>query len=166
MTTALARFRHEKDSFLETDPDSPFHGGTSGSPYYAESDVYTVSAVLTRSAGREVMMLATSSGDEQPYFRVGRATFELDVHACTPTLYQPTFETDSPRFFVPFQDKTSGSETYGARCYLEATLLSDGRVLLFNYAYSPFCAYLERFSCPLPPAENRLPVLIYAGEKL
>jgi uncharacterized protein (DUF1684 family) len=44
--------------------------------------------------------------------------------------------------------------------------LSDGRILLdFNTAYNPFCAYSENFSCPLPPAENYLPVPIRAGEK-
>jgi uncharacterized protein (DUF1684 family) len=35
----------------------------------------------------------------------------------------------------------------------------------FNYAYNPYCAYSERYSCPLPPAENWLKVPIRAGEK-
>ena len=35
----------------------------------------------------------------------------------------------------------------------------------FNYAYSPFCAYDEAYSCPLPPVENWLSVPIEAGEK-
>lgn len=50
--------------------------------------------------------------------------------------------------------------------YHEARLLSDGRVLPdFNYAY-PLHAFLERYRCPLPPAENRLSVPVRAGETL
>jgi uncharacterized protein (DUF1684 family) len=39
-------------------------------------------------------------------------------------------------------------------------------VLDFNYAYNPSCAYDDRWVCPLPPAENRLPFPIRAGEKV
>ncbi len=166
--TPLERTRRDKDRYLETDPDSPLYGAPfSGLAYYAEAELYTVTAEFRRAEGREVVLLGTSSGDEQPYFRMGRATFELEGRACTLTLYQPTFETDSARFFVPFKDATSGSETYGAGRYLEAALLSNGQILLdFNYAYHPFCAYSERYRCPLPPAENTLLVPVYAGEKL
>jgi len=168
VTTPLERFRREKDRYLGTDPDSPLEGGVfTGLTYYPESEGYTVTAAFGRVEGREVVMFGTSSGDEQPYFLVGRASFELGGQRCTLTLYQPTFETAGDRFFVPFKDATSGSETYGAGRYLEATLLSSGRVLLdFNYAYHPFCAYSERYRCPLPPVENTLLVPIYAGEKL
>ena len=48
----------------------------------------------------------------------------------------------------------------------DAHELSDGRIFLdFNYAYNPYCAYNDDWSCPLPPAENRLDVAIRAGEK-
>ncbi|MCZ2109739.1 MAG: DUF1684 domain-containing protein [Dehalococcoidia bacterium] len=39
-------------------------------------------------------------------------------------------------------------------------------LLDFNYAYNPYCAYNDRWSCPLPPPENRLTAHIRAGEKL
>ena len=165
--TPLERFRRDKDYYLETDPDSPVFGATfPGLSYYPESESYAVTASF-EPVSRETVSLGTSSGDEQPYFCVGRATFELSGQPCSLTLYQPTFETESTRFFVPFKDATSGAETYGAGRYLEATLLSDGHILLdFNYAYHPFCAYSERYRCPLPPAENVLSIPIYAGEKL
>ena len=35
----------------------------------------------------------------------------------------------------------------------------------FTLAYTPFCAYGDRWSCPVPPTENRLSVRIEAGEK-
>lgn len=75
--------------------------------------------------------------------------------------------------FLPFADATSGRESYGAGRYLLDTIKSadlgtapDGRAVLdFNFAYNPSCAYSPRWTCPLAPASNRLPVPIRAGEK-
>ncbi len=165
--TPLGRFRYDKDQYLGTDPDSPLYGAAfAGLSYYPESKAYAVTASF-EPVSRETVLLGTSSGDEQPYFRVGRVTFELNAQPCALTLYQPTFETENTRFFYPFKDATSGAETYGAGRYLGATLLSDGHMRLdFNSVYHPFCAYAERYRCPLPPAENTLSVPICAGEKL
>ena len=41
----------------------------------------------------------------------------------------------------------------------------DSMVLDFNRAYNPYCAYNPRYSCPIPPEENDLAVLIKAGVK-
>ena len=75
-------------------------------------------------------------------------------------------DPETGHLFLPFQDETSGRETYGAGRYLEVPVLEDGQLLLdFNYAYHPFCAYNPGYSCPIPPFENRLPVAIRAGER-
>ncbi len=74
--------------------------------------------------------------------------------------------------FLPFADRTSGTETYGAGRYLLDTIKGadlgrdeDGLTILdFNFAYNPSCSYSNRYICPLAPAENRLAVAIRAGE--
>ena len=69
--------------------------------------------------------------------------------------------------FVPFLDATSGRETYGAGRYLDLEPEGDGTYSLdFNMAYHPFCVFAPSYSCPLTPAENRLPIRIEAGERL
>jgi uncharacterized protein len=69
-------------------------------------------------------------------------------------------------YFIPFVDGTAPAETYGAGRYVEPEDLGDGRLHLdFNLAYNPYCAYNDFWSCPLPPALNRLKVRIEAGEK-
>ena len=74
---------------------------------------------------------------------------------------------DEGFLFVPFVDATSGSETYGAGRYLDLEPEDDGTYTLdFNLAYHPSCVYDPKFSCPLTPSENRLPVRIEAGERL
>ena len=75
--------------------------------------------------------------------------------------------------FVPFADATSGEETYGAGRYLLDSIkgadlgAQNGRLILdFNFAYQPSCSYDPRWTCPLPPPANRLPVPVRAGERL
>ena len=79
-----------------------------------------------------------------------------------------TFDaTPDDELFIAFQDATSGRETYGAGRYLDLEPDEDGTYALdFNLAYHPSCVYSPNFSCPLTPAENRLPVRIEAGERL
>jgi len=74
---------------------------------------------------------------------------------------------DMHELFLPFRDRTSGSETYGAGRYLEVEPPgADGWVVVdFNLAYNPYCAYNPEWSCPIPPGENWLAVPIRAGEK-
>jgi uncharacterized protein (DUF1684 family) len=62
-------------------------------------------------------------------------------------------------------------ETYGGGRYLYDTIKgadlgtgSDSILLDFNFAYNPSCAYSPRWTCPLAPAENLLPLRIEAGE--
>lgn len=69
--------------------------------------------------------------------------------------------------FLVFADRTNGHGSYGAGRFLDAAKPdAQGRVMLdFNRAYNPPCAFTPFATCPLPPAENRLDLLIDAGEK-
>lgn len=68
--------------------------------------------------------------------------------------------------FIPFTDLTNGETTYGGGRYLEMTGPLGRRVEIdFNRAYNPYCAYGGRYSCPIPPAENHLELLVEAGVK-
>ncbi len=107
--------------------------------------------------------MQTSTGSVQEYMRWGKISFPVDGQAAELTVFKDPEHGD---YFLPFADATSGKETYGAGRYLEVHTQDDGRVLVdFNYAYNPYCAYNERWSCPLTPFENRLTVPIRAGEK-
>ena len=63
---------------------------------------------------------------------------------------------------------TSGVTTYAANRSLRvAAPDADGKVILdFNRATNLPCAYTEFATCPLPPAANRLPVAVEAGEQI
>jgi uncharacterized protein (DUF1684 family) len=69
---------------------------------------------------------------------------------------------------VLFADATSGVTTYPANRSLEVAAPGPGGavVLDFNRAVNLPCADTEFATCPLPPAGNRLPVAVEAGEKM
>ena len=82
------------------------------------------------------------------------------------------FEGYAGGLWLPFADATNGTRTYGGGRYLYDTIkgadlgaTSDGFILDFNFAYNPSCAFDERWSCPLSPPENKLPLPVRAGER-
>ena len=68
--------------------------------------------------------------------------------------------------FLPFLDDTNGFESYGGGRYIELDVTEeDNLVIDFNSAYNPYCTYNEKYSCPIVPRENYLPIEINAGVK-
>lgn len=74
---------------------------------------------------------------------------------------------DGGTLLLVFGDETNGSETYGSGRFLFVELRDDeGSVTLdFNRAFVPPCGFSAQYNCPLPPASNRFPLPIRAGEK-
>jgi uncharacterized protein len=66
-----------------------------------------------------------------------------------------------------FRDATSGASTYGGgRSVAVPDPDAGGRVTIdFNRTLNLPCAFTAHATCPLPPAENRLPVPVEAGER-
>ena len=169
----LDAFRKQKDKFFKDSADSPimpedreeFHGLN----YYPVDLSYRVVATLVEEANPGIFRVQTTTGDHKEYTRIGRLEFELGGQPLRLTAFMPPAgePLHGNRLFVPFRDKTSGKETYGAGRYLDLNKrASDQYVVDFNRAYNPYCAYSPYYSCPLPPGENSLPVEIKAGEKL
>jgi hypothetical protein len=106
-----------------------------------------------------------------PYARIGWVEFEVAGTACRLSVFW--LNEYSGGLFIPFRDATSGRESYGGGRYLwdsakgaDLGVEEGGMVLDFNYAYHPSCVYDAKWSCPLAPQENWLPVSIEAGERL
>jgi uncharacterized protein (DUF1684 family) len=170
---AIEQFRAEKDAFFKTSHGSPIPEAEredfTGLPYYpVDPGLRFEDRALEPYSGDEPsnFQIPTSDGRLRPAHRAGVLRFELEGETRTLTAY--TFDGgDGESLFVPYLDATSGTETYGAGRYLDLEPEDDGTYALdFNLAYHPSCVYDPKYSCPLTPAENRLPIRIEAGERL
>jgi uncharacterized protein len=165
----LAGYRHRRDHFFAEHPHSPLkesqRAGFSGLEYFPERTDLALNLPLDESGPDvgEPVDLPTTDGKEKSFSRAGRVRFEVDG---VPVELSVLRDTDRGSLFIPFQDASAGQETYELGRYLEPQGRPDGTLEVdFNYAYNPFCAYSEGWSCPIPPEENRLQVAIAAGEK-
>ena len=118
----------------------------------------------------ELFAIQTSSGKERSYGRVGKLEFKIDGKNYVLMAYQAQKEIGNKEagghMFVPFTDETRGRESYGGGRYLDIGMPKGESITVdFNLAYNPYCAYNYKYSCPIPPRENHLPVRIAAGEK-
>ncbi len=164
--TELEQFRANKDHFFAHDPQSPLTRAQKrafkGLRYFPENESLRLDVRLERLEGEREIYVPTSTGDFQAYQRYGVFQFVVDGQPAQLTIY-----TNEYGFFLPFVDSQSGQETYPAGRYLEPEALQDDHFLVdFNYAYNPYCAYNDQWSCPITPAENRLKIPIRAGEKV
>ncbi|AKN73121.1 hypothetical protein QR97_28200 [Streptomyces sp. PBH53] len=147
-------------------PDNPLRTSFRYTPAYDPDPRWVVTGrFLPFAQPRPVAVGAAVEGLEHVYDSPGQVEFELagERHRLT------VFPASAPgSLMVLFTDTTSGVTTYAANRSLRiAAPGPDGTVTLdFNRAVNLPCAYTDLATCPLPPAENRLPVAIEAGERI
>lgn len=162
----LNEFRQQKDAFFGTDPHSPLTDAQQrafeGLKYFEPNPDLDLIVDVDELEVKDQLKMETTTGGVQTYQRFG--TFEVEVDGQTATL---TIFLNENGFFLPFVDSQAGETTYPAGRYLEPEQLPDGRFHIdFNYAYNPYCAYNEAWTCPITPPENRIDIPIRAGEKV
>ena len=165
----LIEFRKTKDEFFATNHHSPLtprqRTNFAGLIYFDENTSLRCEAEVEEFEEKKLVEMQTSTGDVASYTRWGKVSFVVDGERAELTLFGDV-HGHGDKFFVPFTDVTTGTDTYDAGRYLEIQPLPCGKMLVdFNIAYNPYCAYNEQWSCPLTPFENRLKVSIRAGEK-
>jgi uncharacterized protein (DUF1684 family) len=172
---ALHSGRAAKDAWFREDPSSPLlaeaRSDFEGLEYFEpDPRLYFVGRVQLYLEPESFEIVATS-GAKRPCAKVGWVGFAVDGLEYRLQVYrlldQERQEGD-PGYFLPFQDETTGRETYPAGRYVELDGPAGGPFVLdFNTAYNPYCAYgaPARDACPVTPRENRLPLRIAAGER-
>ncbi len=139
-------------------------------PYYPNRYGYYVAAQLVRDSTAQPFAMETSTDRRPLYRKYGELRFVLQGQPMRLSVYQSADLLQRPGFedylFVPFTDLTNGQGSYGGGRYLDLRIPPNGTTAVqldFNRAYNPSCAYNHGYSCPVPPAENRLSVAIPAG---
>jgi uncharacterized protein (DUF1684 family) len=168
-------FRAARDRLFREHEDSPLPRvhrshwrGASWFPYDAH---WRIKGVVKPFANRTTFEIALAADGATRFSRVGTVEFAVSGAEYVLALYW--IEGYGGGLWLPFGDSSNGTSTYGGGRYLYDTIKgadlgasADELVLDFNFAYNPSCAYDNRWSCPLPPAENRLPLGVSAGERV
>jgi hypothetical protein len=172
----LVAFRAARDRLFSEHPSSPVPADARpdfrGVAYWRHDPALRFTARLEPDPDAPPLDLPRSGdGPTLSYTRIGWVRFLVDGTPCSLAVYW--MNEYAGGIFIPFRDATSGMESYGGGRYLwdsgkGADLGSDDDALVldFNYAYHPSCVHDSRWSCPLAPQENWLPVPIRAGERL
>jgi uncharacterized protein (DUF1684 family) len=166
----LMAFREKRNQFFKVDPQSPLKEADrkkfNGLSYYPIDLNYAMVGTIERYPTEPKPIYAnlpTNKGREKKYVKYGRFRFKVSGKEVALQIYRPLGGTE---LFLPFKDRTSEKDTYLQGRYLFIEPMQGGKVLVdFNRAHSPFCAFNEKYTCPFAPEENRLDILIPAGEK-
>ena len=141
-----------------------------GLKYFPADTAFKVTATFRRVDMPFTFKMKTTTDRLPEYRTFAKITFRLMDTILSLNVYQNVELMLKPGYedylFVPFTDETSAEETYGGGRFMDLRQpTGDSIEIDFNKAYNPYCAYNHKYSCPIPPSENHLPIRIKAGEK-
>lgn len=136
--------------------------------FFPINESLKITANFERTPNEPIFQMQTTTERKPLYTQYGIASFNIDGKACSLRIYQNQELVVVPEYtnhlFIPFNDLTNGEETYDAGRYIDLKTPKGATIIIdFNTAYNPYCAYNDKYSCPLPPRENDLAVKIKAG---
>ncbi|WP_343329253.1 DUF1684 domain-containing protein [Polaribacter staleyi] len=144
-----------------------------GLEFFTVDSTFIVNAKFTKTENAPTFKMATTTDRKPLYKEYGLLDFTLNGKNCKLTIYQSQDDLRDEKYkdylFLPFTDDTSGNESYGGGRYMDVMttdIKPDNTVVLnFNNTYNPYCAYNDKYSCPLTPRKNHLDLEIKAGVK-
>jgi len=138
--------------------------------FYTIDEKFIVEAKFVRTPKKKVFKMKTSTTRLPEYKKYGELLFQIDGKSFKLNVYQnielSKKEGYEDYLFLPFSDLTCGIESYIGGRYIDMRIPKTETVTIdFNKAYNPYCAYNHKYSCPIVPLENDLPIEILAGVK-
>lgn len=163
------KFQAKLDKFYQDTSTSPLPkedvANFPGHPFFTPSRKFIVKADFETTPDTKPFQMPTSTDRLPIYRQYGIATFEIDGKNYRLAVFQN--QKHKATLFLPFYDHTNSESTYGGGRYIDIGYPRGKKIKIdFNKAYHPYCAYNDRYSCPIPPAENRMDVEVNAGVQL
>ena len=171
---AQSEFQTQQNSFFKDASKSPLKPKDlkvfEGLVFFPIDSAFVVEAELMRTPNTSFFDMKTTTKrvtKERVFgvlsFTVNKESYKLNVYQGAP---DPDSEAESDYLFLPFLDDSNGTETYGGGRYIDLSIpKGDQMTIDFNKSYNPYCAYNEKYSCPIVPRENYLPLKMNAGVK-
>lgn len=141
-----------------------------GLDFYKYDSTYVVKASLKRTPDTQWFKMKTTTDRESEERVFGILSFELKGKTHRLNVYQGkesmTTKGYEDYLFLPFLDDTNGNGSYAGGRYIDLRIPDEDTIVIdFNTAYNPYCAYDEKYSCPIVPRENYLATEVKAGVK-
>ncbi len=144
-----------------------------GLDFFKFDSTYVVIANLIRTPDEKPFKMKTTTNRLPEYVKYGVIEFQINGDTHKLNLYRnldirdlEDLEDYEDYLFLPFIDHTNGVTTYGGGRYVDARIPEGNTIEIdFNKAYNPYCAYNEKYSCPIVPRQNYLPIEVKAGVK-
>lgn len=138
--------------------------------FFDFDSTFVVTAELNRSPETKFFNMETTTDRLSKERVFGVLTFKIFDKMHSLNIYQGEENMQTEGFedylFLPFLDDTNGEESYGGGRYIDLRIPESNTIIIdFNEAYNPYCVYNEKFSCPIVPRVNYLPLEIKAGVK-
>ena len=169
--TDLTPFQREINDFFKDASVSPLKKrdlkNFRGLDFFAYDSIYLVTAKLTKTPKEKPFMMLTTTDMMVEYIKYGTISFELLSNQYSLDIYKNLEDpNERDNLFLPFLDDTNGNESYGGGRYINLDIPQvDNLIIDFNSAFNPYCVYDEKYSCPIVPRENYIPLEIKAGVK-
>ena len=169
--TDLTPFQREINDFFKDASVSPLKKrdlkNFRGLDFFTYDSTYLVTAKLTKTPKEKPFMMLTTTDMVVEYIKYGTVSFELLNNQYSLDIYKNLEDpNERDNLFLPFLDDTNGNESYGGGRYINLSIPQvDNLIIDFNSAFNPYCVYDEKYSCPIVPRENYIPLEIKAGVK-
>ncbi|WP_179374311.1 DUF1684 domain-containing protein [Winogradskyella wichelsiae] len=142
-----------------------------GLDFFPYDSTFLVQAELKRTPNTEWFQMKTTTDRLSKERVFGIVTFEIKGKSFQLNLYQGEELMQTEGFenylFLPFMDNTNGFLSYGGGRYIDLDIPKENIIEIdFNSAYNPYCAYDDKFSCPIVPSANYIDLEIKAGVKV
>ena len=167
--TDLTPFQREINDFFKDASVSPLKKrdlkNFRGLDFFTYDSTYLVTAKLTKTPKEKPFMMLTTTDMMVEYIKYGTVSFELLNNQYSLDIYKNLEDpNERDNLFLPFLDDTNGNESYGGGRYINLDIpQGDNLIIDFNSAFNPYCVYDEKYSCPIVPIDNYLPLEIKAG---
>ena len=170
----LTPFQKEMNEFFKDASISPLKEKDlktfRGLDFFVFDSSYVVNAALTRTPDEKSFKMKTTTDRLPEYIKYGTVTFDLFDKNYSLNIYKNLEDINKQGYrdylFLPFLDDTNGFESYGGGRYIDLDIPKGSNLIIdFNSAYNPYCVYDEKYSCPIVPKDNYLPLEINAGVK-
>jgi uncharacterized protein (DUF1684 family) len=165
-STLNANFKDVTKSPLKSSDLKSF----TGLPFFKTDSSFVTKAYLKRTPDSTFFAMQTNTSRLSRERVFGILFFNIKGIQVKLKIYQgaENLQTEGLEDYLllPFLDSTNGLSTYAGGRYIDLRIpTGDSLFIDFNKAYNPYCAYNDKYSCPLVPRGNYIPTPIQAGVK-